>query len=662
MTNRLSDADREWLRQQWAEVSTETARRTPSEWAEQKRYLPPSASPIAGNFRFSVTPYLREILDCLGTESPIREITFMKGAQLGGTSGVLENAIGYYIDDVQRSPMMLVTADADLAQIRLESFILPMLHQSGLATRIKSSDIGNSRKTGKAGNKLEWYGGGFLLLFGAQNPDKLRSVPVRVLLRDEIDAWPDTVGKDGDPLKLSAARTANYEATRKILDISTPLVRGTSKIAERFERGDQRRYFVCCLRCGFSQVLRWQHVEQGTGVVSGIAWETEGERLVPESVRYLCQNCGHAHTNDDKTRLFAPENGAQWRPTAEPASPHHRSYHLSALYSPVGMQTWAACALAWLEAWDVALGRSRDNGKLQVFYNNILGQPFEVRGEKLKFETVSPHRRSQYRFGEVPNNALALPHCGSPVLVITCAVDVHKTELPCAVFGWCRDRRAILVDYWRFEGDAEQLDDAGTWGRLRELLDQREYVADDGKHYRPQLTLIDSGYLTDQAYQFAAEYDAGVYPVKGREFAPKNATVREFSAFATPLGINAYGITVDLYKERWAAALRRQWDGIGVQPFSHFNAPADVTDKQLRELTVEVKRARKDSQTGRAQGFEWHRPSGAANELWDLLVYSNAALDLIAWDVCRNQLGLDAVHWGDFYERCERHQLFFEAA
>jgi terminase, large subunit len=658
----FSVSARAWLRQQWDDLPTTKATQTPSKWAEAKRYLPPSAGPMPGFYRFSVAPYLREIVDCLGVDSPIREVTVMKGAQVCVTVGVLENAIGYYIDEVQRAPMMLVTADADLAKLRMESYVVPMIHASGLAHRIKSSDVGNSRKSGKTDAKIEWYGGGFLIPFGAQNANKLRSFSVQVLLRDEIDGWPDVVGKDGDPLKLCEARTAAYESRRKIADVSTPLIKGNSKIAERYARGDQRKYFVCCLRCGYAQVLRWNHVNNDTGVVSGIAWETEGGRLVPDSVRYLCQNCGHEHFNDDKTRLLDPANGAQWRPTAEPASPHHRSYHLSALYSPVGMQTWSACVHAWLDAWDVENARPRDNAKLQVFYNNVLGEPFEVRGEKLNFEIVSPHRRAEYRAGAIPNKSLAIPHCGGPVLALTCAVDVHKAELPCAVFGWCRDRRAILIDYWRFEGDAEQLDDSGTWGRLRELIEQREYVADDGSRYRIQLTLIDSGYFTEQVYQFASEYQQGVFPVKGREAPPKNATIREFSPFATPLGVQAYGITVDIYKERWAAALRRQWDGVGIQPFSHFNAPLDITDKQLKELTVEVKRARKDSATGRAMGFEWHRPNGAANELWDLLIYSNAGLDLIAWDVCRRQSDLEAVNWPDFYEYCEREHPFFKPA
>lgn len=640
--------DREWLAQQFDALTVEMEVMTPSRWAEAKRYLPPSVTSMPGFYRFEVAPYLREIVDCLSVDSPIREVSFMKGVQICATVGVLENTIGYFIDHVKTAPVMMVTADAELAKLRLESYITPMLHFSELQHLIKSSDETNTRKTGKTDKKIEWLGGGFLIPFGAQNANKLRSISIQILLRDEIDGWPDVVGKDGDPLKLSADRTAAYESSRKILDISTPLIKGQSKIERRFMRGDQRRYFVCCLKCGFAQVLRWRHTNPETGEVTGIVWETERGRLVPSSVRYLCQNCRHPHVNDDKTRLLSPEYGAEWRPTAESASPDHRSYHISALYSPVGMQTWAAHVQTWLDAWDEEHNRPRDLAQLQVFYNNVLGESFELRGEKLLFENVSAHRRPVYVFGQIPNR-WAIEKCGSQVLVLTCAVDVHADNLAVSVFGWCRDRRAILIDYQRFEGDTEQLDNPETWGRLSELIED-EYQSDDGFFYKVQLTFIDSGYRTDTVYRFCAEYTAGVSPVKGREAPAKSVVGKEFSDFVTPMGSRGFLITVDFYKDRWSAALRRGWDALSHQPVGHFNAPLDITDAQLKELTVEVKRARIEKSTGKRIGWEWHRPSGAANELWDLLVYNNAALDVIAWDICRNQFEMDSVNWPAFYD------------
>ncbi len=642
-----SDAD--WLVDQYASATVSLELVTPSQWAEKCRYLPPSTTALPGPYRFEVAPYLRVIVDCLSVDSPVREVAFMKGVQICATVGVLENAIGYLIDHVRVAPAMLVTADDDLAKLRMESYVTPMIQESKLSHLIKSSDLHNARKTGKTDRKVEWIGGGFLIPIGAQNPNKLRSLSIQFLLRDEIDGWKDVIGKDGDPIRLSTDRTAAYESSRKIVDVSTPLIKGTSKIAKRFALGDQRHYFVCCLKCGFPQVLRWRSTDTN-GVVSGIVWETDNGRLVPDSVRYLCQSCLHPHTNDDKMRLLSPEHGAEWRPTAEPSSAHFRSYHLSALYSPVGMQTWGACVQKWLEAWDPEANRPRDMGALQVFYNNVLGEPFELRGDKLKFEKVSSHRRSEYRLGEIPNT-FVLAHCGSPVLLLVCTVDVHKDNLAVAVFGWARDRRAFLIDYYRFEGNTEDLEDEATWGKLDSLIIDREYTADDGRRYRIMLTLVDSGYQADVVYRFCDGFGGGVFPVKGREGSTKNATFKEFSEFTSPLGTKAFMITVDYYKERWSSALGRSWNGHDHQPETHFNAPVDTTDKQLKELTVESKVQKTNPLTGAVIGVEWRRPSGAANELWDLLVYANAALELLALDVCKS-LGLDGVDWSTFYEQC----------
>lgn len=652
----LAECER-WLAEQFEGLTDEVIVLRPSQWAETVRYLPPQVTPMPGFYDFSIAPFLREIVDCFSLDSPVREVAVQKGVQLGLTVGVLENIIGYCIDHVKTAPVMMVTADAELAKLRMESNITPMLQYSGLDELIKSSDERNARKTGKTDKKLEWVGGGYLVPFGAKNADKLRSISIQFLLRDEVDGWPDTVGKDGDPLKLSGDRTAAYESSRKVLDISTPLQAGSSKIVRQFKRGDQRFYYVRCLKCGFPQVLRWRGTKQ-TGEVFGLVWETDGGILVPESVRYLCENCQHEHFNDDKTRLLSEANGAEWRPTAKPVAPDIRSYHINALYSPVGMQTWTTSVLKWLEAWDEEHNRPRDLGLLQVFYNNVLGEPFEIRGDKLRFATVSAHRRREYQLGQIPNQ-YAAQYSESPVLLLTCAVDVHKDNLAVGVFGWTRGNRPYLVDYWRWYGECEQIDDAETWGKLRELIETREYVADDGKRYRVALTLVDAGYSNELVTQFCSEYEAAVYPVLGRDAPTKNQSIREFAPFVTKHGTTGYRVTVDLYKDRWGAQLRRGWDGLDLQPRGHFNAPSDLPDKALKELTAETKKEKREASTNKLVGYEWYRPSGAANELWDLLIYNSAALDLIAWDVCIQQLELTAVNWPGFWDLIEDQKTYF---
>jgi len=649
--------EREWLATMCDALPTEATVRTPSEWAEQRRYLPQSVTPRAGFFRWDVCPYLREILDCFDPDSPVREVAVMKGVQICATTAILENVLGYFIEDVKTAPTMWVTGDADMMQTRLEVNILPMFQHSGLDDLIRSSDAQNRRKTGRTTKKVEWFGGGYLLPLGAQNPNKFRQQPALLLLLDEIDAWPLNAKNEGDPVGLVCKRAAAYEAVKKVGYLSTPTIRGQSQIESLYLLGDQRKYFVRCLKCNAPQHMKWSRVSDD-GVKSGIVWDTEKDLLVPGSVRYLCSECGHAHANNDKERLLSPNEGAEWRPTAEPRRPHFRSYHVPALLSPTGMQTWEALVGQYLEVFDVKRNRPHDNGKYQVWYNQVLGSTFELRGDRARFVEVSAHRRSEYRYGQIPNR-WAEQHCGSPVLLVTAAVDVHKDNLAVAVFGWTRGRRGILLDYWRLTGEAEQLSDAPTWGALRKIIENREYEADDGKRYRIELTFIDSGYSADLVYQFASEYRRGVIPIKGQATPSANQTIREFSDFTTPLGQRALNISVDLYKDRWIASLRQKWDGSGLQRQNSFNAPVDCTDAQLKELTVERKQERIDKRTNRRLGWEWHRTSGVRNELWDLLVYNAAAVDVIAWDLCRNQLGLEAVNWTAFWDRLEAGKVFF---
>lgn len=648
-------SDLAWLAEQFEQLTDTIADVRPSEWAESNRYLPASVTPMPGFYSYEVAPYLREIVDCLDMRSPVREVSIMKGAQIGATVGVLENAIGYCIAHVPSAPIMMLTADAELARLRMESYITPMIQQSGLADRIASTDEISKRKSGKTDKKVSWIGGGSLLPFGAINANKLRSFSIQYLLEDEIDGYPEKVGKDGDPIELAEARTRAYTQTRKILRLSTPTLAGSSKIERAYADGDQRHYLVPCKSCGEYQRLRFQGNDKETGAVFGLVWDMDGERVRPDSVRYLCRFCQHPHVNSDKAVMLA---AGRWEPTATPKHPTIRSYHLSALYSPARMYSWEALVTSWCDAWDVHQNRPKDRERLQVFYNNNLGEPFEERGRKLTLATVSPHRRIAYQFKQIPND-YARTHATGPVQVVTCAVDVHAGNLRVATFGWAPGERAFLIENLRFDGDTSRADDPNTWGKLRTLIEGPGYIATDGRRYPVSLTLVDAGYQSGVVIPFCAEYESGIFPIVGRAAPAKNQLMAEFAPYKTQLGTRGYRVTVDYYKSKLHSALLQKWDGQGTMPRGQFNAPAQIDDAALRELTAEYRRPQIDKATGRAAGFEWHRPSGAANELWDLLIYNRAAVDLLAWDVCVIQNEQAAADMDSFWQYTEQCAMFW---
>ena len=641
----------EWLISEVEELTDTITRVRPSDFVEENRYLPESVTAIPGYLRFAVTPYMRELVDCFDVDSPVREVTLKKGVQIAFTT-VLESGLLYFMAHVKTLPIMLMTADKELASARVENNILPMLQQSDFAHIIRSSDVGNSRKTGKTANHLQFSGGGYLVPFGAQNANKMRMYSIAVMLKDELDAWPDTVGKDGDPDTLSDDRCAGYWERRKIFRGSTPLILGTSKIQAAYLRGDQRKYKVLCKECGFPQELRWS---ADTG---GFKWDMEDGVLVLESVRYCCQSCDAAHYEHDKERLFSEDHGARWEATARPAEPGIRSYHLPALYSPIGMQPWYKCVSAYLQGFDPVEKKVRDIGKFQVFYNNILAEPFEVLGSRIGFMAVSAHRRMVYRLGEIPNE-YAKRWSGSPILFLTCQVDVHKNNLAVAVMGWTSDARCYVIDYWRFEDEDDCSEiSSPVWGRLRKLIEETEYTADDGRVYRIAITLIDSGYATDTVVTFCEDYESNVYPIKGRDRASPAQSIKEFTEFKTSTGAVGYLISVDIYKDRLAPVLRREWvEEAGVQDAYHFNAPMDITDAQLKELTKETRREKKNERG--VTSYEWHRPGNARNELWDLLVYGHAAVEILAWRICMQHYEREAVDWDEFWAYLEDDKLFY---
>ncbi|MCP6275090.1 phage terminase large subunit family protein, partial [Klebsiella pneumoniae] len=76
---------------------------------------------------------------------------------------------------------------------------------------------------------------------GANSAASLRSMPVRYLFLDEIDAYPLDVDGEGDPVALAEKRTSTF-ARRKVLKVSTPTTKDFSRIEAAYLATDARRY------------------------------------------------------------------------------------------------------------------------------------------------------------------------------------------------------------------------------------------------------------------------------------------------------------------------------------------------------------------------------------------------------------------------------------
>ena len=110
----------------------------------------------------------------------------------------------------------------------------PMLRDTPvLADRI-------NEKSRNSGNTImqKIFPGGFITIAGANSPTGLRSHTIRILLADEIDAYPASAGKEGDPLLLASKRQTTFW-NKKQVDISTPTVKGASRIEVEYENSSR---------------------------------------------------------------------------------------------------------------------------------------------------------------------------------------------------------------------------------------------------------------------------------------------------------------------------------------------------------------------------------------------------------------------------------------
>lgn len=567
-----------------------------AEWAERHRILPQGISPMPGPWRWSVVPYLREIADCFSERSPVRKVAVMKGAQLGFTTGVLENAIGYVIASAP-GPSLYIGADKGSSEANVELRVDRMIESAGLGSRIFSqSEKKNTRKTGDTKAKKE-FPGGFLLAAGSRVGSKLRSFSVRYLMCDEVDAYPLETGSEGDPIALAEKRTVAFEAIRKIMYGSTPLVAQTSKIAALYLRGDQRKYYVPCKHCGHMQPLIWRDEDGNYRLKYEI---DEMGRLIWDSVHYECEKCGGAWRNADKA-WFLPRG--EWRATAEPMEPNYRSYHISALYSPVGMRSWGDVCQEWIDAHG-------DTARLRAFVNLTLGEPFEEHGLSPRYERVMI-RSKTYTAGTLPD--LARP------LILTLGADVQADRIECEIVAWGKDRESWSVSYHVLPGDTE--DPVGApWRALHALL-----AADHGAPLL--MALVDAGYNTSSVYQFCERFESGVMPTKGVDGGSRGA-VRNI-AFRAVDGhpLQRVDLNTGFFKELFYGDFQKSTPD-GKEPtepfpgYCHF--PIDYDERHFRQLTAE-ERVLERTRDGRARPI-WRVIRGRRNEQLDCRVYATAAL------------------------------------
>ena len=298
---------------------------TVSAWADQYRILSSKASGEPGPWRTARTPYLREIMDGLSASSPVQRLVLQFAAQTGKT----EVGLGWigYVMHHSPAPMLVVVPTLEVRKRWTKQRLDPLINETPALREL----LANRKRDAANAEDMKDFPGGILVIGGANSPASLASMPIRYVLCDEVDRFPWEVGQEGDPLGLIDERTKTFPR-RKVLLVSTPTVKGLSRIETEYEKSDMRQYHVPCPHCGEYQVLRWRHDDGSYGLVHSAA---------TGATRYACRACGTLIDEHHKPAML--ERGL-WIPR-HPERPV-RGYHLSGLYSPLGL------GFTWSELWD----------------------------------------------------------------------------------------------------------------------------------------------------------------------------------------------------------------------------------------------------------------------------------------------------------------------
>ncbi|KKN01848.1 hypothetical protein LCGC14_1123650 [marine sediment metagenome] len=598
----------------WASAATPPPALTISEWAEENRVLPETSAGRGARWRNETAPYLNGIMDA-ALEPGVKKIALMKSHQSGG-SECLHNIIGYFIEH-DPAPMLLVHPTVEVAEEWSKDRLADMINSTP-ALQAVIQDRRQPRKSHKGESTLSYktFPGGDLALGGANTANTFARRSVRNAFGDDVDRWPHVVGEEGDPSELLVNRTTTfYDAL--VMYVSTPTLKG-GRIDTLYTRSDQRRFFLECPYCGRDDWVTWREPDHFRVTYDG---------RDPWSARIECPDREHggcgARMEEPERRQMIAAAGAKpgaWRATAKPQEPGLVGFHLPGMISTLGI-TLPGLVEKWLSA------RERGSESLRVFINTSLGEGWEHRGDRMDAHTLWSRRESYGEGVEVPARA--------PVL--TAGVDVQVDRFELLVMAWGVAGERWVVDYRAIPGDPKQ---PATHQALLEALTRR-YDHASGHLLPIHATCIDSGYATEEIYDFVLRHQARrIYATKGyagKIGEPIVGKPSEKRYGNKPRPVRLYPVNVDDGKAdvMGSAALADAGPG-----YMHFPMIDTVDEEFFAQLCAEHRETR-SNKAGIATHMVWVQDR-ARNEALDCAVLSLAAFRLLNPNIQQMQQALAA--------------------
>lgn len=449
------------------------AEQTLSSWMEANFTLSSEYSATTG--LVELFGWQREIFDTF-TDPTVSETVCMVSTQSVKT--VLLQGASAYVIDRDPGPILLIQPNDDDAKTFSKERLTPMFRDNpSIRDKVyDSKGDGGSTLVGKL------FDGGSLSLVGARTPGNLARRSIRYLFCDEVDKYPASAGKEGDPISLAQERLASYRSRKKSILCCSPSVESTSRIGKAYDSSDRRKPWAPCHACKQPHVLSWSNVKWDSTLTY------EKQHL---SAYYQCPHC-RTRWNDVQRRNAAMHS--TW--IAEKPFAGRAGFWLSQLYVP--WKKLSEMVEHFLRVKDSPLD-------YQVFVNTVLAQQWKDAGDMPDYEVLYA-RREKYPFGAdaiIPARALFL----------TAFTDVQESpqRLETEVVAWGRNRENWSVDYqvtqvFDDSGAPIPVTDKRVWDKLDVDILQRTYLHESGKYLPIMAIGVDTGNKAKPVYEFARRH------------------------------------------------------------------------------------------------------------------------------------------------------------
>jgi phage terminase large subunit GpA-like protein len=563
-----------------------------SKWAERHRVLTMSSMP--GKWRNDVTPYLAGIMDA--SFSPcVQEVDVCAAPQVGKRE-LVNHGIGYAIDR-QPGPAMFVYPDQITAKENCMDRVLPMISAS---TRLSTYRTGVADDEASLRINLQHMP---LYFSWARSASRLSNKPVRYMVCDEVDKYPDTAGKrEADPISLAKKRTTTYKWNRKIWTLSTPTTE-SGPIWRALNAAQVVFHFhVRCPKCGAWQLMIFDQIRFDKDC-------RDPERMVAEQLAaYECDLCG-GHW-DDAMRDRAVRLG-EWRDSVTGAElqaylrahrPRHVGFHLPSWLSP--FVSLSECAAAFLRGL-------KDKVAMRDFMNAHKAEPWVEYTQERSEDRILQLRDDRPRY-LVPG--------GGQVACLTAGIDTQSGRGGYFVYeirawGW-----GMAHESWQIcEGEV------GSFEALAEVLWGRQYLDAAGQRYLVRLALIDAmGHYTAEVYDFCRTNRGRILPLKGERTMNRPHAFTQVDTYPgtnKPIagGLKLLRVNTTHFKNALSSKLEVHPADPGA-----WHLHSEATEDWARQLCAEYVDDK----------GHWVCPDHKANHGWDVSAYNLAAADLLgvkAW-------------------------------